>query len=577
MKIAILGSGPSANYLLKGLIASEVPLEIVIYEARARFGYGQPYHPDLNSPSMLANIASLELPPLNDSLADWLRALPDARLSGLHVSRPDIHERAFLPRVALGGYFAAQFEKTRALGERLGHLIDFKPRHRCEDVICRFGAVDALVRSPKGQLRTEAFDHVVIATGHGRSRRKDDMPAAPAYPPPALDARPGLRIGILGSSLSGIDACLAMAARLGAFEPTAEGLRFVPAPAAEGARITLMSHSGLLPEADFYCPLPAEPPLICTAEALLRRARQGSAGLLDRAFELFARELECADAAYARSINLATANADDFSTRYFGSRLSEDPFAWARANYEEARRNARERRVVGWRYAILRMHEAFERIVRYFDVNDSQRFAAGLKRVFTDNYTAVPHASTERLLALRAAGVVDLARVGPHYAVERRDERGALIVDGEWRASFDLLIDARGQPPLDAADLPFPTLRMQAMANAMFESRSRRPAAPRGRSIAVGEDFRLVAGVNAIDRVYCMATPYLLTRLPFSQGLTSAAEIGAIVARSLIAAARRDRTVAADAEAFVEAVDLPPHVGVTVCANGALVYQPRDC
>jgi len=574
MKIAILGSGPSANYLLKSLIASEAPLEIVIYEARARFGYGQPYHPDLNSPTMLANIASLELPPLTDSLEDWLKAQPDSALRGLHVDRRDLHARAFLPRVALGGYFAAQFEKTRAIGERRGHVIDFRPRHRCEDVICRSGVVDVLVRYPEGRLRTETFDHVVIATGHARPRARNDVPAVPVYPPPQIEPRSGLRIGILGSSLSGIDASLSMAMRLGAFEATAEGLRFVPAPAAEGARLTLMSHSGLIPEADFYCPLPAEPPEICTCEALLKLARQGPEGLLDRAFALFAQELEREDASYARSIDLPTANADDFAARYFGARLRGDPFAGARANLELARRNARQRRVVAWRYAILRMHQAFEHLVRYFDVRDAQRFAAGLKRVFTDNYTAAPHASIERLLALRDADTIEVRRVAPDYVVERCGERAALVVDRDWRASFDLLIDARGQPPLDAADLPFPTLRMQAMANAMFDLKTGRGRSEGARSIEVGEDFRLAAGANAIDRVFCIAVPFLLAKFPFSQGLTSAAEIGAVVARSLISSARRGGTAPADAHALHEATRLPSHVGMTVCGNGAVVYQP---
>jgi cation diffusion facilitator CzcD-associated flavoprotein CzcO len=63
-RIAIIGSGPTGIYSLKGLIASKQPLTIAIFEETPDAGKGTPYHPAVNDRAMLANIASIELPPI---------------------------------------------------------------------------------------------------------------------------------------------------------------------------------------------------------------------------------------------------------------------------------------------------------------------------------------------------------------------------------------------------------------------------------------------------------------------------------------------------------------------------------
>ena len=73
-RIAIIGSGPTGIYSLKGLVASKQPLAITIFEETPDAGKGTPYHPAVNDRAMLANIASIELPPICQSLVEWLRA-----------------------------------------------------------------------------------------------------------------------------------------------------------------------------------------------------------------------------------------------------------------------------------------------------------------------------------------------------------------------------------------------------------------------------------------------------------------------------------------------------------------------
>ena len=66
--IAIIGSGPTGIYTLKGLVGAKRPLSVTVFEVEADAGKGTPYHPDINDQAMLANIASIELPPICETL-----------------------------------------------------------------------------------------------------------------------------------------------------------------------------------------------------------------------------------------------------------------------------------------------------------------------------------------------------------------------------------------------------------------------------------------------------------------------------------------------------------------------------
>lgn len=65
----------------------------------------------------------------------------------------------------------------------------------------------------------------------------------------------------MGTSLSGLDAAMAVVMQHGRFS----GEQFVVNKGSEGLNITLMSRTGVLPEADFYCPIPYEPLSVLTS------------------------------------------------------------------------------------------------------------------------------------------------------------------------------------------------------------------------------------------------------------------------------------------------------------------------
>jgi uncharacterized NAD(P)/FAD-binding protein YdhS len=119
--VALVGAGPTAIYSVQALLARATkPAAITIFERQRRAGQGTPYSANWADPIMLANIASIEIPPLPERLVDWLRSETDARLAAFGITREDIDDRAFYPRLALGEYLSAQFAalvyRARSMG-----------------------------------------------------------------------------------------------------------------------------------------------------------------------------------------------------------------------------------------------------------------------------------------------------------------------------------------------------------------------------------------------------------------------------------------------------------------------------
>ncbi len=90
-----------------------------------------------------------------------------------------------------------------------------------------------------------------------------------------------------------------------------------------------MSRTGILPEADFYCPIPYEPLHIVTDQALNAEIQKGEEGLLDRVFRLIVEEIKFADPDWSQRIALESLNVDSFAQAWFAERKQRDPFDWA--------------------------------------------------------------------------------------------------------------------------------------------------------------------------------------------------------------------------------------------------------
>jgi uncharacterized NAD(P)/FAD-binding protein YdhS len=162
---------------------------------------------------------------------------------------------------------------------------------------------------------------------------------------------------------------------------------------------------------------------------------------------------------------------------------------------------------------------AVERLIPQLSEADRARFDGGLKKVFVDNYAAVPPKSIRRLLALRDAGVLSVLALGEDYSLTRDGTRTVVDAKGK-RHIFEVFIDARGQKALRSSDLPFPSL-----LDALLMAKQDTPE--------VAQDFSLMGIPGYAGRLMMAALPYLMHKRPFVQGLTASADIGAAIAKDL--------------------------------------------
>lgn len=505
--IAIVGSGPTALYALKALLTCSAPLAITLFEKTGTAGTGSPYRRQTNGSELLANIASIELPPLLETLEDWLKSRSSSGLVDLGISADDISDRTFFPRVAIGTYYRDQLFRMAERATAIGHSVDIRVHHVVDDIVpIAGGGATVCGHTEDGTRFATDAEHVVVATGH--SVEEDAAPTGTyfdsPYPTSRLANIPARRVAVLGTSLSAIDTVMTVALSHGAFHVRDGALRYDLSSGAEGLQMTMISRSGILPEADFFCPIPYLPLSIFTEAAVAAVIEAGNAGLLDRTMILFARQLMQSDPVYAASVAPALDDADAFPQAYFAPRERSDAFEWARLNLDEVRANKDAERVIEWRYAILRMHEVFEAVVEHLDAQDRRRFDAGMKKVFVDNYAAIPPLSVERLLALRDAGVLGMLRLGDDYGIDS-DHRGHHLKSDDVTRTYDVLVDATGQASSNPS-LPFPSLTSQ--------------------------DDGTIA---ALPGFHLAALPFLLKERPFIQGLVSCEEVGREVAATIVA------------------------------------------
>jgi uncharacterized NAD(P)/FAD-binding protein YdhS len=248
--VAFVGGGPTTIYTLHALVdKASRPYAVTIFEEQSALGRGTPYRPGWNDPAMLSNIASIEIPQLEQNLVDWLNEQPDGVLTGLGVDRAKIGERTFYPRLVLGEYFHGQSIKLLERAKTLGVDITVRARCRVLDVASEQGGMVLTVRPRKGAEFKERFDHVVLATGHQWPATPEVRPGYFLSPWPAsnLTKIPPCNVGIRGTSLTAIDAMVALAGAHGEFVDNNKGhLEYRSVAGSDAFHITMMSRKGLL-------------------------------------------------------------------------------------------------------------------------------------------------------------------------------------------------------------------------------------------------------------------------------------------------------------------------------------------
>jgi len=517
--IGVIGAGPMAIYLLKHLIGSELPLRICIYEQHTLAGTGMPYRQEISPDYMLANIFSREIPQIQEPLADWLRTQPDGWLDRWGLAHDAISARAFYPRSLLGAYLVSQLQALVVAGIAAGHDIEVRTNHEVVDIQPMEKLISVLAKTPQEWL-TDTFDTVVLTTGHTWDAHPKVAGASLVSPWPAsnIAALAAGAIGILGSSLSAVDVAVALAHIHGSFTKTDRGLNWKAHPGSEAMTITMVSKTGILPEADFYYPYPYDPLVHLTDTAVEGFVADGAGQILARTFDLLIKELKNCDPAYLDELGMGNPTVEAFGGAYFARRQRLGAFRALQANLVESRATIAREQTIAWRYALLRGHEVFEAALAHVTQDEWQTFRTHLLPVFADCYAAVPHLSLDRLEAMRAANVLEIAEVGDDAEFLAAPDGGVIVRNQAADQHFTSMVDARGQASALPSDLPFPTL-VKALENA---------ADP------VQSPFRLALRSGLQDGIYCLSMPQVLVRYPFSQGLPNCDALSVIVAAEIL-------------------------------------------
>ncbi|KQN72320.1 FAD/NAD(P)-binding protein [Devosia sp. Leaf64] len=523
-KVAIVGGGPTAVYTLKNLLQKSGRYSVTIFEAGKVAGCGIPYSEEHNTPEMMANITSIEIPPVLVSLADWVRARDAKFLKRFGIDREAVGDRDFYPRILLGAYYVDQLRQLMEAGSAAGHAITVETDTHVVDIEPLKDGTSVLTRSGE-KTAHRRFDRVILATGHltdfGKLKRPTRLYRSP-YPTQNLTLDKDRAALILGSSLSGIDAVVALASQHGTFIAEGTAFRYEP-KGPSPIRLVMTSRKGIIPDADFFYPIPEEPLLIFTPARLEALQAEGKTGFLGRAMKLFKQQLATDDPEFLARLGLKRFTPEAFAKAYFEMRRDRQGFKAIAQNLRESERNYRERRTVMWRYTLMRAHEVFSEIVPYFDSKDLKTFRTHLTPVFADAYGCIPHKSIERLLALHQAGCLDVIALGDSGKIIYR--AGAFeLVGVEKEQSFRTLIDARGQVMVSLADLGFERLD-QAVDVEDFLKRSEGEAAE--------HQFRVPLRGQPKSDIFCLSIPIMMKRYPFAQGLVACADAAKLVADAI--------------------------------------------
>ena len=258
-KLAIIGSGPTALYLLKHITDNATVLKnhiksITIFEKKKIMGMGMPYSFETTDKYNLSNISSEEIPNLPQTFANWLRLQDKQKLKKWNVTQFPISESEVYSRLALGHYFHQQYQLIITKLRSQGFTITKLPNHQVTDIIVDKGNNTITVKAEKNIF---TFSKIVISVGHNWTGKDDTELGYYASPWPIHKIIPeknsyyNFEIGVLGASLSAFDVVTSLAHRHGDFVKSEKGLSYHLNEKAKGFKIILHSSQGWLPHLQY--------------------------------------------------------------------------------------------------------------------------------------------------------------------------------------------------------------------------------------------------------------------------------------------------------------------------------------
>lgn len=561
-QIAIIGGGPSALLMYKGLIESGQDFEISIFEKKPYLGMGMPYSAEGANLEHITNVSENEIPTLVTSVEEWSKTLDPSFLSKFKIDPDNFNEYKVLPRLFFGAYLEGQFDLLQRKAEQLG----LKTR-----VYLNTDVID-IIDEPKNNevkviLKGETsltFHHVIICTGHnwpktfeGKVKGYFDSP----YPPVKLNLKLNHTIALKGSSLTAIDAIRTLARNNGHFsKDDHDKLKYNLAGDLPHFKMIMHSRSGLLPAVrvhldDTHLKNDA---LLTEAEIRAHRLANGGFVSLDYIFnENFKLQFLKKDLAFYEKIKHL--DLEQFVDLMMNQREEISPFELLKAEYKEAEKSIKRHQSIYWKELLGSLSFTLNYPAKYFSAEDTIRLQKVLMPLISIIIAFLPQGSCEEILALHEAGVLDLISVGDNSREEIHEKGGITYHfkddNGQNKSIFyPTFINCIGQPHLNKKDFPFKSLvDNQTISQAMLKFKS---AAIGEGMVAENEDvlktengdyYLKIAGIGINDnyqitdhygsyneRIYIMAVPYIGGFNPDYSGLDFCEQASQKITNSLV-------------------------------------------
>ena len=561
--VAIIGGGPSGLFMYKRLVEKNIAgLKVSIFESRKQLGAGMPYSYEGATSEHLTNVSDHEIPALVSTIEDYVQSLSETTLRSYGIDVDDFNRYKVVPRLLLGRYLSEQFMLLKRMADEKGIETQIHLGSQVSDIIDLESQTQ--VKIMVGSIDTYIVDKVIICTGHKWPTRYEgnvEHYFESPYPPSKLALKTDHAVGLRGASLTAIDAIRTIARHNGSFEALETGeLRYQIDPGSENFKLLMHTRSGLLPAIRFHQEesFLANKLLISEEELMLNRLEnEGFVSLdflFDRNFKAQFKEKDPDFYAIVEKLSL-----EDFVEAVLSLREQKDAFEGFRQEHEQALKSIKRRQSIYWKEVLSALSFTLNYPAKYMSAEDMLRLKKVLMPLISIVIAFVPQSSSRELLALHDAGRLEVVNVGTDSRVEPASDRGAnyFYTDEsgiEVKTHYKTFVDCVGQRPLNFEEFPFKSLvdngnvspaylRFRSVEQAkeqMLAGNDHMFVAPDGAiflqvpGVKIDDSFRLVDhNINASQRLFMMAVPYMGGYNPDYSGLDFCAATSAIIASKI--------------------------------------------
>lgn len=575
-RLAIIGSGPTALYLLKHISDNITHLQneihsISIFEKGKYMGMGMPYNPETTDKYNLANISSEEIPELPERFVDWLRIQNKDLLKKWNITQFPIQESELYSRLALGQYFHEQYQLLITKLKQGGFIIKELVNHKVIDVAV--GNKKTKVKVIIENSESYEFDKIVIATGHHWPNKDELKRGYFASPWPIKKLIPktaefyNFPIGTLGASLSAFDVVTSLAHRHGEFVKTKDGLVFNLHKKAKGFKIILHSAQGWLPHLQYDQEEPMREIYRHTnREELLSLVDSKGFLAIDTFFDKICRpaliEAFCKD---KKKKTIKLLEDPNFGFEDFINLMSEeheyiDSFIGMEKEKKLALESIKNKKPIHWMETLDDLMYCLNFHTELLSAEDHLFFKKEIMPFQMNVIAALPISSANILLAMHNADCIDLiegkvtvidaAKNDKETKIEIEKENGTVDT-----AAYKMFINCSGQEKIELENYPFPSMEKSGIirkARAPFKKtpdfkKLDNPDAEKNTFYKNKEAFLFTGGIdvdaaykvigkdgNVEDKIHDVTFTHTTGCRPYSYGLQACNATSSIVVNSWV-------------------------------------------